>query len=198
MKPDTDPKKIQRKLNLSFFEDGLWDAVLGLFLLGWGLTVWLDLAWVPSATFAAFFWLALGLKQKITYPRVGYAKPLHQRRQLWGMLIAGIAALLLGLLVFLMVTNRAAPQFVHDYFDFLFEAMIAIAVGLIGYWWTIKRWLAYAVLLVAFAASTQWLGLAFELSFAIPGAVVFCCALFVIVRFLRKYRPIPAEEFNGR
>ena len=65
--PGSDPKKIQRKVYVTYFQDGLWDVVLGLFLLGWGFAILFDFSWLPSGTFIAFFFLALGLKQKITY-----------------------------------------------------------------------------------------------------------------------------------
>ena len=81
MRPETDPKKIKRKVYMSFFQDGLWDIFLGLFLLGWGFTVWFDLPWLPGAIFVGFFWLVLGLKKKITYPRIGHATPTEQRNR---------------------------------------------------------------------------------------------------------------------
>ena len=51
MRPETDPKKIKRKVYMSFFQDGLWDIFLGVFLLGWGFTVWFDIPLLQTAVF---------------------------------------------------------------------------------------------------------------------------------------------------
>jgi len=197
MKPEIDTKKIQRKVYLTYFQDGLWDVVLGLFLLGWGFTVWFDLPWIPGATFVAFFWLALGLKQKSTYPRIGYANPIEHRKKLSRVVIAGAVILLLGVMVFLLVATGGMPQFLRDYFELLFGTILAIVIGLIGCWWGILRWYGYAGLVFALAAFNQWLGLSFELSFIIPGGVVLLYGLIIFVRFLRKYPKVSSEGFDG-
>ena len=149
---ETDPKRIQRKVYMTFFEDGLWDVVLGLFLLGWGFAILFDLGWLPGVGFVVFFYLALGLKQKISYPRIGYAKPAGARKQRSRAVIAGGVTLLLGITVFLLVVTGRTPQFLQDYFELLFGAMLAIVVGLVGYWWRIVRWYYYGGLVFVFAA----------------------------------------------
>jgi len=194
---ESDPKKIQRKVYMSFFEDGLWDVVLGLFLLAWGFAILFDLGWLPGVGFVVFFYLALGLKQKIIYPRIGYARPAEARKQRSRAVIAGGVTLLLGIMVFLLVVTGRTPQFLKDYFELLFGAMLAIIVALVGYWWRIVRWYYYAGLVFVFAAFNEWLGLSFELSFIIPGGVILSCGLIIFVRFLRKYRRVSAEHFNG-
>ena len=42
MPVDTDLKRIQRKVYLSYFKDGLWDILLGVFFAGWGIMVTSD------------------------------------------------------------------------------------------------------------------------------------------------------------
>ncbi|MFC2034492.1 hypothetical protein ACFLTT_03740, partial [Chloroflexota bacterium] len=183
--------------SMSYFQDGLWDIVLGLFLLGWGLTVMFDMPWLPGATFIAFFWLALGLKQKITYPRIGYAKPAEQQKKMIRIIIAGAVTLLLGTAVLLMVVTQGMPQFLHHYFEFLFGTMLSILIVLIGYLWGIIRWYSYAGLLFVSAAFNQWSGLSFELSFIIPGGIILLYGLNIFVRFLQKYPRVPTDGFDG-
>ncbi|MFC1985879.1 hypothetical protein ACFLWC_02660 [Chloroflexota bacterium] len=193
---EIDTKKIQRKVYLTYFQDGLWDVVLGLFLLGWGFTVWFDLPWLPGATFVAFFWLVLALKQKITYPRIGFVKLAEHKKKQVRFVITGVIALLLGLMVFLLLVMGGTPQFVRDYFELLFGTILAVVIGLIGYWWGIVRWYNYAGLVFVLATFNQWLGLSFELSFIIPGGVVLLFGLVVFTRFLRKYSRLPAEGID--
>ena len=196
MPQDIDLKKIRRNIYMSYFQDGLWDILLGLFLLGWGFTVLFDLPWLPGATFVAFFWLVIGLKQKFTYPRIGFSKPAEHRKQRSRVVIAGAATLLLGIMVFLLVVTGGIPQFLRDYFELLFGMMLAVVIGLIGYWWGIIRWYSYAGLVFILAAFNQWLGLSFELSFIIPGGVVFLYGLIIFVRFLHKYSRVLADGFD--
>ena len=197
MKSAIDTKKIQRKVYMTFFQDGLWDVVLGLFLLGWGFAILFDLGWLPGATFIAFFWIAMGLKQKITYPRIGYAKPAEHRKQKSRIVIAGAVTLLLGIMVLVVVVTGGMPQFLRYYFELLFGTMLAIVIGLIGYWWGIVRWDIYAGLVFILAVFNQRLGLSFELSFVIPGGVILLYGLIIFARFLRKYPPVLAEGSNG-
>ena len=197
MRPETDPKKIQRKVYMSYFQDGLWDVVLGLFLLSWGFAILFGLGWLPSVTFVSFFLIALGLKQKITYPRIGFSKPIEQRRQMSRFVIAGAVTLLLGIMVFLIVVTGGMPQLLHDYFELLFGTMLAIVIGLIGYWWGIIRWYSYAGLVFVLATFNQWLGLSFELSFIIPGGMVLLYGLIIFFRFLRKYHRVSTEDFDS-
>jgi hypothetical protein len=195
---ETDTKKIRRKLYISYFQDGLWDIVLGIFLLSWGITVWFNIGWLPGVTFVAFFWLALGLKQKITYPRIGYAKPADQRQQLLRIVITGIVTLLLGLIVFLIIFTDRTPQFVDNYFELIFGGILAIAVGLIGSWFGISRWYAYAAMMLVSAIANQWWGLSFEFSFILPGGIILIYGLITLFRFLRKYPEVSEESFHDR
>jgi len=192
MRPETDPKKIKRKVYMSYFQDGLWDIFLGFFLLGWGVTVWFDLPWLPGAIFIGFFWLVLGLKKKSTYPRIGHATPTKQRNRILKIVIAGVVVLV-AIIVVLPIVNGGEIQFLRNYFEFLFGSMIAIAVALIGYWWRIYRWYLYAGMLFLFFVFNQWSDLSFSLSFIMPGGIFTLCGLAILYRFLRKY-PVISEE----
>jgi hypothetical protein len=76
--------------------------------------------------------------------------------------------------------------------------MLAVAVGLIGYWWHITRWYRYAGLIFILAAVNQWLGLSFHLSFIIPGVIILSCGVFLFVLFLRKYPGAAEEDLSDR
>ena len=192
MRFETDPKKIKRKVYMSFFQDGLWDIFLGLFLLGWGFTVWIDLPWLPGAIFVGFFWLVLGLKKMITYPRIGHATPTEQRSRTLKIAIAGVVVL--AAVIFLLpIVARGEVQFMRNYFEFLFGSMIAIAVALIGYWWRIYRWYLYAGMVFLFFVFNQWSELSFSLSFIMPGGVITLSGLNILYRFLHRY-PVVSQE----
>ena len=193
MNTEIDTKKIKRRVYMSFFQDGLWDIFLGLFLLGWGFTVWFDLPWLPGAVFVGFFWLVLGLKKIITYPRIGHATPTEQRSRTLKIAIAGVVVLVAVIFLLPLVT-RGEVQFLRNYFEFLFGSMIAIAVALIGYWWRIYRWYLYAGIIFLFFVFNQWSELSFNLSFIMPGGLITLCGLNILYRFLRRYAVVPEED----
>ncbi len=198
MKQDSDLRKLKHRVYMSYFKDGLWDMALGLFLLGWGLAVLYDLTWLPGVGFISVFFLVLGLKQKITYPRIGYVKVAEQRKQLSRVIILGIVSFLLGLMVLLLViTAKESLDFMEQYFELLFGSMLAVFILLIGYWWGIVRWYVFSLLVFLFAIANQWLGLSFPLSFIIPGGLIIIYGFATLIYFLRKYPKIPIENFNG-
>lgn len=193
MRTETNPDKIKRKVYMSFFQDGLWDIFLGIFLLGWGFTVWFDLPLLPTAVFVVFFWLVLGLKKIITYPRVGHATPTGQRNRTLKIAIAGVVVLVV-LIVLIPTVNSGAVQVLRNYFEFLFGSMITIAVVLVGFWWNIYRWYLYAGMVFLFFVFNQWSELSFFLSFIMPGGIITLFGVAVLSRFLRKY-PVISDEY---
>ena len=197
MRPGIDLKKIKRKVYLTYFQDGLWDIVLGLFLLSWGFTVWFDLPWLPGATFVGFFWLALGLKQKITYPRIGYARPSEHSQRTLKIVIGGVVVLV-AVVFLLPIINRGETQFLHNYFELLFNTIMAIAFGLIAYWWRIYRWYLYAGMVFVFSVFNQFSEFSFSMSFIMPGGIITLCGLTILYRFLHNYPVIIEEGLDER
>lgn len=197
MQPEIDPKTIKRKIYMSYFQDGLWDILLGFFLLSWGVGIFFDQAILPTLVWIALFPSVLALKRKVTYPRIGYSRPAEHRKQMTRIMIAGAVTLLLGIIVFLLVFADGMTQFLKDYFEFLFGSMLSVVIALIGYWWNIVRWFGYAILVFICATINQWSGLSFEMSFIIPGGIVILYGLFLFVRFIHRYPVIASEEING-
>jgi len=190
---DIETRKIKRKVYMTFFQDGLWDIFLGLFLLAWGLTVWFDLPWLPGGIFVGFFWMVFGLKKMITYPRIGHANTTEQRSRTLTIAIAGVVVLV-AVVFLLPVVAKGEVQFLRNYFEFLFGSMIAIAVALIGYWWRIYRWYLYAGMIFLFFVFNQWSELSFNLSFIMSGWLITLCGLNILYRFLRRYPIVPEED----
>lgn len=189
MNSEMDIKKIKHKVYLTYFQDGLWDIALGLFLLVWGVTVWIDLPWLPGGAFVVLFWLTLGLKQKITYPRIGYVRPSEHRKRTLIIMIGGVVVLI-AVIALLPIVNRGGTQVLRDYFEIFLNTSMAIALALIGYWWGVIRWYFYAALTFMFVTFYQWLGLSYKWSFFIPGAVALVFGLVILTKFTRRYSEV--------
>ena len=195
MVEDISLKEIQRKVYMTFFQDGLWDIFLGLFILGWGLAILTDLAYLPGVTFIGLYFAIWGVKKRLTYPRIGYARfsATSRRRVTTRFIILGVAVLLVGVMVAVLWGIRARPQWLADYFPLIFNGILAAIVCFIGYWARAKRFYGYAVLIFLGAVFHLWLGARWEFGFIGAGGIILLIGLGVLIIFLRRY-PKMAEE----
>ena len=187
MATDKDLKQIQRKIYLSFFQDGLWDILLGLFILGWGVGILTEMtALIGGWAVAAYFGI-WGVKKWLTYPRVGVAVVPQAKKTTTRLLIAGIVVFLLGVMAFVLFSAATTPDWLGKFFIFIFGVIIAAPVLMIGLWWSISRWYVYAALILAGAASHQWFGVPLGYAFITPGAIIILSGLIILLKFLRRY-----------
>jgi hypothetical protein len=187
MQADIDLKNIQRKVYMSYFQDGLWDILLGVFLVCWGLMVTFDFVAVMGGFWLVFYMLILALKRWIVYPRSGYIKIPEARKQQIRMVILGTGVFLLGLAVIPIFIIDSRPAWFSEYFMLMLGCMFTLVIVFLAVWWQVYRWYAYAgVVLLAFMAH-QWLNTELNLSFFVPGGIIALYGLALLIRFLRKY-----------
>ncbi len=203
MPQDVDLKQVERRAWTAYFHDGLTDLYGGFILLGLGLSMLTDQSW----------WLALMLvgtaavwaRKRITYPRMGHVRfsPQRQARTQRSRLIAGIAVgctLLLGIVLFVLLSTKGLPQWLDawlkDYFLVALAVMIGVIIALGAYLLGVARFYAYAVLVFAAFAVGQWLNTAPGLPVTIAAGVIVLCGLAILIHFLRKY-PLPAPGGPG-
>ena len=192
-------KEIQRKVYMSFFQDGLWDILLGLFMLGWGLAILTDLAFLPGVTFIGLYFAIWGVKKRLTYPRIGYARfsATSRRRITARFVIGGVAVLLVGVMVAVLWGIGARPQWLADYFPLIFNGMLAAIVCFIAYWARVNRFYLYAALIFLGAVFHLWLGIRWEFGFIGAGGIIVIIGLVILITFLRKYPRMVEEAKNG-
>ena len=199
MVEDISLKEIQRKVYMTFFQDGLWDIFLGLFILGWGLAILTDLAYLPGVTFIGLYFAIWGIKKRLTYPRIGYARfsETSRRRITTKFIILGVAVLLVGVMVAVLWGTRTRPQWLADYFPLIFNGILAAIVCFVAYWARVKRFYGYAVLIFLGAVFHLWLGIEWEFGFIGAGGIILLTGLGVLIIFLRKYPKMVEEAQNS-
>jgi len=178
MVEDINLKDIQRKVYMSFFQDGLWDIFLGLFILGWGLAILTELAYLIGAFFIGIYFTVWGVKKWLTYPRIGYAS-----------LVGVMMAVLWGI--------GTRPQWLADYFPLVFNGMLAAIVCVVAYWARVNRFYLHAVLIFLGAVFNLWLGIPWEFGFIGAGSIIVLIGLGIFIIFLRKYPKMVEEEQNS-
>ena len=186
-----DLKKIERNAFMTYFKDGWWDILLGIFLLGWGLGILTDTAGLTGVWVIAAFWITWGLKRRLTQPRIGHVKVTMEKKTLSWLAIGGVATLVLGIVAYFLFTSGS--NFLVGYFMLLFGGILAIVTCAIAYWWKVNRWYVYAALILFGVSSYQWLDFSLPLSFIIPGSLIILSGLTVLIRFLHN-NPINSEN----
>jgi hypothetical protein len=199
MSTDADLKRLVRRSYLIFFQDGLWDIFLGLFILGWGLSILTDLAYLAGSLFICLYFIVWSLKKWLTYPRVGYAKlgvRLERFRQMV-MIILGIAAVA-GICLAIVFLADDRPAWLTDYFPLVFSGILALVVSVLGGWLGVYRFLTHAGIIFLAGVIQQFTDVAWSYAYIGAGAVIVVIGAGYLGRFLRKYPRIPAEGMDVR
>ena len=199
MVEDVNLKEIQRKVYMSFFQDGLWDIFLGLFILGWGLTILTEAPYLPGVFFIGIYFTIWGIKKRLTYPRIGYVRfsETSRRRITAKFLILGVVVLLVGVMAAVVWGIGARPQWLADYFPLVFNGMLAAIVWFVAYWARVNRFYMYAALIFLGAVFHLWLGVRWEFGFIGAGGVIVLIGVGILITFLRKYPKIVEEAQNS-
>jgi hypothetical protein len=199
MEEEINLREIQRKVYMSFFQDGLWDIFLGLFVLGWGLAILTGGTYLPGVLFVAVYFSIWGIKRRLTYPRIGYARfSAPRRRKITArFVVLGVAVVLVGVMMAVLWGIGARPQWLADYFPLIFNGMLAAIVCFIAYWARVNRFYGYAALIFLGAVFHQWLGVRWEFGFIGAGGVIMVIGLGILITFLRKYPRITEEVPSG-
>jgi len=198
MVEDINLKEIQRKVYMSFFQDGLWDIFLGLFILGWGLAILTEAVYLPGVYFVVIYFAIWGIKKWLTYPRIGYVRfsATSRRRITTRFVILLTVVLLLGVMAGVLWGIGTRPQWLVDYFPLIFNGMLAAIVCLAAYWARVNRFYLHAALIFLGAVFHLWLGIRWEFGFIGAGSIIVLIGLGILIIFLRKYPKIVEEAHS--
>jgi hypothetical protein len=198
-------KDAERKAFTATFQDGVWDIVLGLQLLAWGVaplleeTLPLSDFWVAILSLPIMLVLWAG-KKFVTTPRMGLVKFGPKRKAGLRAMVVIVCVLLLvaALLGFLIATNRVRPELTTG----LSIPLVAWALPLImcfsaaAYFTDVNRLYVYGVLFaismpirIIFKQSPDLRGISL-MGFFVAGGIILLTGVVLAIRFLRDY-PIP-------
>lgn len=196
MSQEQDFKKLQQKTYRSYHQDGLIDIIIGLAIIGFGLNIAFD-----NAAFLFMGWLPIVLyvpmKNRITVPRVGYVKFQSSNKIVFGLVLAGLLVLLLGLFVFVISGPELLSKEMQDWLQQYYLLPIAVIAALCfigGALLTgITRLYGYALVFLLTFSAGNWFNLHPAIYVISTGAVIEIAGLWLLVRFLREH-PLPVEE----
>jgi hypothetical protein len=195
---DVNLKEIQRRVYLTFFQDGLWGIFLGVFILGWGLSILTGAVYLPGIIFMGIYFAIWGVKKRLTYPRIGYVRfsATNRRKVTTRFVVAGTVVLLLGVMAALLWGIGRRPQWLADYFPLIFNGMLAAIVCFVAYWARVNRFYLYAMLIFLGAVFYLWLGIPWGFGFIGAGGIIALIGLAILISFLRKYPKVVEEPYG--
>ena len=211
MKLNEDLKKLEQKAYRSYFDDGIWDIAWGVWLAGWAVTPFFDFLGISrffaySIMFIPALLLILG-KKYITVPRIGmvHFSQARRRKKLY-IFIAGVAVLIVTLLLYLLASSGNLKESLGAYGRILLplaEAFtIFLIIGTLAFFIDFSRLYIYAAMFAAGIIVTELLypviGEPWDalLGFGLFAAAILCYGLIRLVSFLCKYPHRKVEYGN--
>lgn len=196
---DNELRTIERKVYMSFFQDGLWDIFLGLFIVEWGLAILTEAAYLPGISFIGIYFAIWGIKKWLTYPRIGYVRfSATSRRRITARFVVFLTVvLLLGVMAGVLWGIGTRPQWLDDYFPLIFNGMLAAIVCFVAYWARVNRFYLHATLIFLGAVLHLWADTKYEFGFIGAGGIILLTGLGFLIRFLRKYPRVAQEGKCG-
>jgi hypothetical protein len=200
-------KEIERRAYMSYHQDGLLDIFAGLYILGFGLGIFMDIIWdfgmgvilIPGGLIAVALPIWIAVKRKITMPRIGFVKfgPAGGTSKLMAIFI-GLAVAGLGFfLVFTLATFQSGSR---QWLDFIFQnGMLIVGFGslavciLFGYSMGLKRLYAYGLLAAVSLVIGHFLGIFFAYILFALGITVMVTGVAVLINFVRTY-PLKGDK----
>jgi hypothetical protein len=210
----TDFRQIQRRITqLTSFEDGFWDLLLGIIFLllsiypltrerlgpEWNVVLFLGLL-------ALMVMGQLALRYFVSGPRIGYVVPRRSEKLLLVLILTvGSVLITFGLLMLTLLSPGAEstpspPTAASAGRSYIVEFIVLFLMGglfsLMGYLFRVTRLYSYGWMLgLAYLASVYLehnAGWTFHFPSAIAASIILLIGFVLLIRFLRKY-PVRAE-----
>ncbi|MCD1295853.1 hypothetical protein CUJ83_12690 [Methanocella sp. CWC-04] len=205
MSNDIDLKQLEKKAYLSYHQDGLIDICAGLILIGFGIAMAYDLAWMIGIWIVTGLPVYASMKKAITIPRLGFVKfklKKEEEEKKKKMILFSIMTIV-GSLFFiftLIIMNDMLPSWINDmikeYYLVILGATGASFFAMAAYMFELKRFYLYSLTVLAIFIIQHIIDIEPYWAMIISGFIITLTGLFIMVRFIQKY-PIQKDiEFK--
>jgi len=186
-------KALRRRAYLSYHQDGIIDLLVGWMICLFGIYLLLDssafvfLAWLPLLFYAP-------IKNRLTIPRLGYAKfneAYAKKRQtrlgLLAALLLFAAVLVIGVLVLSRRDGTISVKSLTGNGMLVYGTVTTLGLLLFGLLSGIWRMAAYGLLCAILMTAGMLASLPGFLLFIILGLAILLTGATMLIRFMRKY-----------
>jgi len=198
-------KEIERRAYMSYHQDGLLDIFAGLYILGFGLGIIMDVLWefgfgiiMPAILIVTVLPIWIAAKRKITMPRIGFVNfGTRGANKLTAVFIGTMVAGLFALFAFTFATSQSG---LRQWLDLIVQngmlivgfATLAVC-ALFGYTMGLKRLYAYGLLAVIVLMIGHFMGIFFAYIITALGITVMVAGLALLIGFVKKY-PLKGDK----
>ncbi len=198
-------KEIERRAYMSYHQDGLLDIFAGLYVLGFGLGIYMDIQWkfgfgaiMPGILVAVVLPIWIAAKRRITMPRVGFVNfGIRGTSKITAIFIGLMVAGLGAFFVFTLATSQGGSR---QWLDLIVQnGMLVVGFGslavcfLFGYSMGLKRLYAYGSLALIVLVIGHFMGIFFAYILSALGTTVMVVGFALLIAFTRKY-PLKGEK----
>jgi hypothetical protein len=197
-------REIEKKAYMSYHQDGLLDIFVGVYILGFGLGIWVDIivgflgfgSIMPAILMATILPIWIAAKRRITMPRIGFVKfGARGSNRLFAIFLGLMVA---GLGVFFAFTLFQGGH--SPWLNLVFQnGLIIVGIGslaicfLFGYSMGLKRLYGYGLLAFILLVIGHFIGIFFGYILLILGTTVTAAGFALLISFVRKY-PLQGDK----
>lgn len=190
-------KEMRKKIYKTYFSDGIWDIVLGMvyMIFGLGVLITQDIWYL----FPVLITLPLALKRSVSEPRVGTLQFKKSQKTRLLLLYFLFTFLVLGFVLFLGIINPSGDTLIRwltvNLF-FIIGLIIAGILGLVGWLFNFNRLYFYAIMnLVGFALVGKITTVGVILT--VLGSIITIFGLIVLRNFMKYHPKLDLSENDG-
>lgn len=199
MNANLDAKTIARNVWQDSMRDGLMEMLLGLYFLLTGIVIYADMSAMFIIFMAFFPALAKKIKERYTYPRIGYVKfPEHEKSPGRRILAALLAAVIAVAMVVVLAQAGEKTQALYKWVSLLPALILVAGLSFMGQKTGFVRFYAMAAFALVVGVIVPFADLPRKLDnialyMLVVGPVFFVLGTAIFLHFLRTY-PIRTEE----
>ena len=192
-------REIEKKAYMSYHQDGLLDIFVGVYILGFGLGLYMDIIWefgfgaiMPGILVASVLPIWVAAKRKITMPRIGFVNFGIRGATKFTAFFIGLMVVGLGVFsVFTLATFQGGSR---QWLDLIVQnGMLIVGFGslavcfLFGYSMGLKRLYAYGLIAVIALVIGHFMSIFFAYILLALGLMVMVTGFALLIGFVRKY-----------
>lgn len=197
-----------KKESVSFHSsaDGLWDIGLGACFILAGISFLFDIVAYAGVFYFLIFLMIKGLKNKITYTRIGYVNYKGMKAKMNKIIIIllalGTMFMLLGVFVYFKITtgevDNRIVSFVVNNASIILGSVIALIVFSVGKSIGLKRFTFFSLLILTSFVAIKII----DWVYILPTSLIFCGITILIIgsvmllKFISKYPKLEEGDTN--
>jgi len=198
-------KEIERRAYMSYHQDGLMDIFAGLYILGFGLGIFMQIIWdlgfgiiMPAILVTTVLPIWIAAKRKITMPRIGFVN--FGTRGANKLTAVFIGTMVAGLFAFFAFTFATSQSGLRQWLDLIVQnGMLIVGLGslvvctLFGYTMGLKRLYAYGLLAAISLVIGHFMGIFFGYIIMALGTMVMVVGFVLLTNFVKRY-PLKGDK----